>query len=323
MTMQDKIITVFGGTGFLGRHIVWRLAKTGARIRVATRAPARAFFLKPAGDVGQITPVFCDINDDAAVAAALDGATHAVNLAGILFEKGKSTFRRIHVEAAERIARAAQEQGLEMLVHVSALGVSESARSKYARTKAEGEKKVLAAFPKSVILRPSVVFGPEDRFFNLFAAMARGSAFLPLIGGGKTRFQPVYAGDIAKAVGHIVESPDPGDFYGKTYELGGPRAYTFRELLDLMQQNAKLRAHYVPLPFSAAKLVGFFASVLSHPPLTVDQVRTLQGGDNVVEPGYPGLAELGVEPTAVETVLPAYLDKYRPGGRFGEKRQAS
>lgn len=322
MTLQGKTITVFGGTGFLGRHIIWQLAKTGARIRVATRSVPRAYFLKPAGDVGQVTPVFCDINSDDSVAAVLKGATHAVNLVGILNEKGKSTFKRIHIEAAERIARAAKNEGLELLVHVSALGVSADAKSAYARTKAEGENKAIHAFPRTVVLRPSVVFGPEDHFFNLFAAMARASSMLPLIGGGKTRFQPVYVGDVAKAVSNILRDPDPEKFDGQIFELGGPRAYTFRELLDLMKKYSKLEASYVTLPYSAAKLLGFFASILPNPPLTVDQVRSLQG-DSVIEENSPGLKELGVEPTAVESVLPTYLDKFHPGGRFGEKKQAS
>lgn len=322
MTLQEKTITVFGGTGFLGRHIIWQLAKTGARIRVATRSRSRAYFLRPAGDVGQVTPVFCDVNDDASVAAALKGATHAVNLVGILAEKGKSTFMRIHVEAAERIARAAREENLELLVHISALGVSAEAKSAYARSKAEGESKAIHAFSRTVILRPSVVFGPEDHFFNLFAAMARASSLLPLIGGGKTRFQPVYVGDVAKAVANIVKSPDPENYDGQIFELGGPRAYTFRELLDLMKEYTRLEANYISLPFPAAKLLGFFASILPNPPLTVDQVRSLQG-DSVIEENSPGLKELGVEATAAESVLPTYLDKFCPGGRFGEKKQAS
>jgi len=318
MTLHGKTITVFGGTGFLGRHIIWQLAKTGAVIRVATRAIPRAFFLRPAGDVGQIIPVKCNVLDAASVEDALSGATHAVNLVGILAEKGKSTFERIHVDAAAAIAKAADDEDLETLVHVSALGASLHATSRYAKTKAEGETKAIRAFANTVILRPSVVFGPEDHFFNLFASMARSRPFLPLIGGGKTKFQPVYAGDIAKAVLNILSSPKPEQYHGQIYELGGPRVYTFRELLDLTQQVSRQQAGYRNFGFAAAKLLSFLPGV----PLTVDQVNSLRQ-DSVAQPGSPGLQALGVEPTAVESILPTYLRQYWPGGAFGEKRQAS
>jgi len=318
MTLQNKTITVFGGTGFLGRHIIWQLAKTGATIRVATRVLPRAFFLKPAGDVGQIIPIQCNVMSDQSVEDALVGATHAVNLVGILSEKGKSTFEGIHVEAAARIARAAHDEDLETLVHVSALGASPDAPSKYAKTKAEGESKAIHGFARTVILRPSVVFGPEDHFFNLFAGMARSGPFLPLIGGGKTKFQPVYAGDIAKAVLNIVSSPTPEQYHGQIYELGGPRVYTFRELLDLTKQISRQEASYRNFGFTAAKLLSFLPGV----PLTADQVNSLKQ-DSVAQPGSPGLPALGVEPTSVESILPTYLRQYWPGGAFGEKRQAS
>lgn len=317
---MQKTITIFGGTGFIGRHIVYALAKTGANIRVATRIPGKAYFLRPAGGAGQVTPFFCDIHDDTSVELALDGASHAVNLVGLLHEKsGRNSFKKIHIEAAERIARVARQKNLELLVHFSALGASSDARSVYARTKAAGENKVIHAFAKTVILRPSVVYGPDDHFFNRFARMAVMTGGLPLIGGGKTKFQPVFVGDVAQAVANIIDNPDEDRYYGQIYELGGPRIYTFKELLLLMLSVIRREACLIPLPFSLAKLGGIFANLLPNPPLTPDQVRSLQA-DNVLEENAPGLKELGVSPTPVEAVLPTYLWQYREGGRFGEEK---
>lgn len=317
---MQKTITVFGGTGFLGRHIIYALAKTGANIRVATRMPAKAYFLKPAGGAGQVTPFFCDIHDDASVELALEGATHAVNLLGILFEKGRrNTFKKIHVEAAERIARMAKKQNLKLLVHVSSLSASADGTSDYAKTKAEGENKVIHIFPQTAILRPSVVFGSDDDFFNRFAKMAGLIGQLPMIGAGKTKFQPVYVGDVAQAVAHILSSADEGKYYGQIYELGGPRVYTFMEMMELMLRITGQDAGGIELPFWFAKIVGFFCGFLPTPPLTVDQVRVLET-DNVLEKNTPGLKDLGVSPTAAEAVLPSYLSQYRQGGRFGMQK---
>jgi NADH dehydrogenase len=322
MNLEGKTITVFGGTGFLGRHIIWALAKTGATIRVATRSPCHAYFLRPAGDVAQVVPVFCDIRNDDSVASVLKGANYAINLVGILAESGRNTFYRLHVEAAERVAKACRANNLDLLVHVSTLGASNDAPSKYAKSKAQGESKVIHAFSRSVILRPSVVFGPEDNFFNMFAAMARISPFLPLIGGGHTKFQPVYVGDIAEAVHNILIDPTPEKYDGQIFELGGPKTYTFRELLEVMKDCTQQNVCLAPLPIPLAKLMGFFASILPGKPLTVDKVRTLQK-DSVIDPGTPGLAKLGVEPTGLDAILPTYLAQYRPGGRFAQKKQAS
>lgn len=320
MISENSIITVFGGTGFVGRHVIWQLAKTGATIRVATRVPKRALFLKPAGTVGQIIPFFCDINDDASVRTVMAGATHAVNLVSILNQCGKNTFQRVNVEAAERVARIANEEQLDTLVHISALGTSADSLSEYARSKAEGEKRARAAFSRTVTLRPGVVFGPEDEFFNRFAAMARTAPALPLIGGGRTKLQPVYAGDIAQAVLNIIASPDIEKFDGKVFELAQPRAYTFRELMDVMQAQTGQTACYVSLPFGIAKIIGTFAGLLPGKPLTCDQVKSLQR-DSVATPGTPGLAELGVEATALESILPTYLRQYRAGGAYMPKKQ--
>lgn len=320
MISENSIITVFGGTGFLGRHIIWQLAKTGATIRVATRMPKRALFLKPAGTVGQIIPFFCDINDDASVRTVLSGATHAVNLVSIMHQCGKNTFQRINVEAAERVARIADEEQLDILVHVSALGTHVDSLSQYARTKAEGEKRARAAFSRTVTLRPGVVFGPEDDFFNRFASMARTAPALPLIGGGRTKLQPCYVGDIAHAVLNIIASPDIEKFDGKIFELAQPRAYTFRELMDVMQAQTGQTRCYVSLPFGVAKIMGGFASLLPNKPLTADQVKSLQR-DSVMTPQAPGLADLGVQPTALESILPTYLRQYRAGGAYMPKKQ--
>ncbi|MDE1151764.1 MAG: complex I NDUFA9 subunit family protein [Micavibrio sp.] len=321
MTLKTQVITVFGGTGFLGRHIIWQLAKTGATIRVATRNPHRAYFLRPAGTVGQIVPVGCNIHDDKSVATVMQGADFAINLVGILNEKGRSTFKRVHVEAAARIAQQAKFANVKLLVHVSALGTGADAPSAYARSKAAGEDAVIHAFSRSVVLRPSVVFGPEDDFFNKFASIARKSPALPLIGGGKTKFQPVYVGDIAKAVEHIIADPDTAKYDGHIFELAGPETYSFRQLMQTLTSFTRQDVALVNLPVPLAKLVGLFAGFLPKPPLTVDQVRSL-GRDSVAGAGSAGLAALSVEPTALESILPSYLSQYWPGGKFAGARQA-
>lgn len=312
--MTNKIITVFGGTGFIGRHAVYALAKSGAEIRVATRLPAKAYFLRPAGVAGQIVPVFCDISDDASVASALHGATHAVYLPGILFESGDGTFEDIHVKAAERVARIAREKDLSLLVHMSALSVSSEAKSKYAKTKTEGENRVLRAFPRTAVLRPSIVFGPEDNFFNRFARMAEVFGVVPVI-GGDTKFQPVYVGDVAQAIAALVAAEDPDAFYGRIYELGGPAVITMRGMMEKMLGVTGRKACIVNIPFPAAYVMGAVAGLLPSPALTVDQVRTLRS-DNVAEQNSQGLSDLGIAPTPLEGVLPAYLWQYRDGGRF-------
>ena len=319
---MQKTITVFGGTGFLGRHIIAALAKSGAAIRVATRNPARAYFLRPCGDVGQVVPLACDIHDNASVTAALRGATHAIYLPGLLFEKGSNArFEKIHAEAPSRVARIAKEQDLELLVHMSSLGASKDALSAYARTKAQGEDLVIHGFARSVILRPSVIFGPDDDFFNRFARLAQKTGMIPLIGGGRTKMQPVYVGDVADAVTRIIRDPQPEKYFGQIYELGGPAVYSFRALMDLLQAETKRKACYADLPFGLAKIAGTFASLLPKPPLTADQVRSLQS-DNVIEANSPGLKELGITPQSLETILPTYLYQYWPGGRYAQKRQA-
>lgn len=311
MTAARKIITIFGGTGFIGRYTVQQLARTGAQIRIATRSPASAYFLKPCGDVGQIVPIACDIHDTASVARAVAGSTHVINLIGILFESGrKNRFDAIHHLAAQRIAHAAAEAGAQQFIHISAIGASKQATAHYAQSKADGEEAVLRAYPSAVILRPSLVFGAEDNFFNRFAAMARLSPVLPLVMGGKTRFQPVYVGDIADAIAKIVTCPAASKYAGQIFELAGPQTATFRALLELMLHMTGRKRLFVPLPAPVAKIIGALGSLCPTPPLTVDQVRSL-AADNVASGHHPGLADLGITPTAMGGILPTYLRQYR------------
>jgi NADH dehydrogenase len=305
--MTNPLVTVFGGSGFVGRHVVSRLAQEGWQIRVAVRRPDEALFLKPAGAVGQITPMAANIRDQASVERAVAGADAVVNLVAILHESGRQRFKALQAEGAARIAAAAAQAGVRHLVHVSAIGADAASDSAYARTKAEGERAVLGAFPRAVILRPSIIFGPEDGFFNRFAAMAMMAPALPLIGGGKTRFQPVFVGDVAEAVAKALSLPAAE---GKTYELGGPRVYTFRRLLEIMLAEIGRRRLLLPLPFPVAGLLGAVMQCLPAPQLTLDQVRLLKR-DNVVTPGAPGLADLGITPHGLEAIIPTYLDKFR------------
>ncbi len=313
-----KIVTVFGGTGFLGRHVIERLARRGWRVRVPTRDPSRALFLKPMGDIGQIVPVFANIRDDATVRTAIDGADYVINLVGILYEASrKASFENLHVHGPRRIADLSKQCGIDRLIHMSAIGADPASDAEYGRTKAAGESAVREAFPDATIFRPSIVFGPEDGFFNLFAGMARISPVLPLIGGGHTRFQPVYVGDVADAMLASLERPDSK---GRTYELGGPKVYSFKELMQLMLSVTQQRVFLVPVPWNVAMAQGAVLGMLPKPPLTRDQVRMLRQ-DNVVSGQHPGFRDLGLTPTAPEAILPSYLEAYRPGGKFSRMRR--
>ena len=307
--MNSRLVTVFGGSGFLGRHTVRALARAGWRIKVATRHPARGFFLRPLGTVGQIDFVKCDVSDAESVAHAVMGADAVINLTGILFQKGQ-TFEDVQAEGAAHIAQAAAAAGVGALVHVSAIGADANADAEYAVTKAAGEQAVREAFPNAVILRPSIIFGPEDGFFNKFAAMARFSPILPLVGGGHTRFQPVFVGDVAQAIVIALSRQD-----GRTYELGGPATYSFRELLQIILREIGRKRALVPLPFALASLQAAFLQLLPNPLLTMDQVKLLKH-DNVVAPTAAGLADLGITPTSVEAVIPSYLWRYRAKGEY-------
>jgi uncharacterized protein YbjT (DUF2867 family) len=310
--MKNQLVTVFGGSGFLGRHTVRALARAGYRIKVATRHPNRAFFLRPLGTVGQIEFVKCDVADADAVAQALLGADAVVNLTGILFQSGQ-TFEDVQADGAANIATAAAAAGVSALVHVSAIGADTESDSAYAVTKAEGEVAIREAFPNAVILRPSIIFGPEDGFFNKFAEMARYFPALPLIGGGKTRFQPVFVGDVAQAILAGLSRQD-----GRTYELGGPLSYSFKELMQLILRETGRKRALVPVPFGIAFLKAAFLQLLPNPLLTVDQVRLLKKY-NVVSATAPGLADLGIAPTSAEAVIPSYLWRYRAKGEYADQ----
>ncbi len=324
--MDRRLVTVFGGSGFIGRHLVRRLAADGWVVRVAVRDPVAAEFLKPMGDVGQVVPVRADVTDPAVVQAAVHGAHAVVNLVGILYEGFGCRFDRIHRQGAATVAVAAKAAGVTRLVHMSALGADKASPSAYARSKAAGEEAVAAAFPGATILRPSVVFGPEDDFFNRFAHLAMVSPVLPvftsggfrlrrgdggigldLFGPGGPVFQPVWVGDVAAAIVKVLAEPQTA---GRIYELGGPRRYSLKEVLDLILAETGRRNLLLPLPFWVAELQAAVLGLLPRPPLTRDQVKLLRT-DNVVRGGKPGLAELGITPTAAEAVVPSYLGRYR------------
>jgi NADH dehydrogenase len=311
-----KVATVFGGSGFVGRYIVKRLAKEGWVVRVAVRDTEKAHFLQPYGNVGQIVRMPVPIQDEQAVREAVDGADAVFNAIGLLFEPGGAqTFDEVHVNGPERIARLAAETGVKRLIHVSAIGADTASESVYARTKAEGEAAILKQFPQATILRPSIVIGPEDGFLNFFAQMARLSPALPLIGGGKTRFQPVYVGDVADAAMTAVHESKTK---GKTYELGGPKVYTFKQLMELLLKEIRRKRLLLPIPFGVAQVQAGVAELLPKPLLTRDQV-TLLKVDNVVQKGALSFKTLGLEPQAIEAILPTYLVRYRPGGRFAKQ----
>jgi NADH dehydrogenase len=316
--MTPGVVTLFGGSGFIGRYVVQRLALRGWIIRVAVRHPRSAHFLKPLGDVGQITPIPVAVQHDETVRAAVAGADAVVNLVGILYEKGTQTFEAVHHRGAARIAAAAAAAGIDRLVHMSALGADPRSPSAYARSKAAGEAAVRAAVASAVVVRPSVVFGPEDDFFNRFAAMARLAPALPLIGGGRTRFQPVYVGDVADALVACLEQPRCA---GETFELGGPEILTFRELMEYLLAQIHRRRVLVPLSFGVAKLIAGPLEWVPVPPLTRDQVELLRR-DNVVSAGARTLQDLGVRPHSIELIVPTYIDRYRPGGRFTARAPA-
>lgn len=311
----DQLITVFGGSGFLGRHVVRALAKRGYRVRVAVRRPELAGHLQPLGRVGQVTPVQANLRYPASVAAAVRDSNVVINLVGILFERGRQRFDAVQTVGAEAVALAASAHGAK-LIHISAIGADENSPSAYARAKAKGEQLVRAAVPGSIILRPSVVFGPEDDFFNKFASLARFAPALPLIGGGETRFQPVYVGDVAEAVALAVEGATKP---GATYELGGPEVLTFKQLMEFVLATIERKRLLIPLPFFAAKVTASFLQFMPTPPLTPDQVELLRS-DNIVSAEATAhnftLAGLGITPRSVEDIVPTYLWRFRKTGQF-------
>ncbi|RYG91228.1 complex I NDUFA9 subunit family protein [Loktanella sp. IMCC34160] len=321
---MSKLVTIFGGSGFVGRYIARRMAKEGWRVRVAVRDPNLALHVKPYGVVGQVEPIFCNIRDDASVANALRGADAVVNCVGTFDKSGKNNFDAVQAEGATRIARLAADAGVGGLVHISAIGADAESTSDYLRTKAEGEAGIVAHFPAAVILRPSVIFGSEDGFFNRFAGMTRFSPVLPVV-GAETMFQPVHVDDVAQAaVAGVLGTAAPG-----IYELGGPDVHSFRELMEQMLVVIRRRRLIVNLPNPIARVVatlGGWAEFLSlgivKQPISADQIEALKV-PNVVSEGARGFADLGIEPVAMEAILPDYLWRFRPSGQYDAIKESA
>lgn len=319
---RGKLVTIFGGSGFIGRHAVRALAKRGWRIRVAVRRPDLAGHVQPLGAVGQIMPVQANLRYRWSVDRAVEGADAVVNLVGILSESGRQTFGAVQGFGARAVAEAARGAGISTLVQMSALGATAHSESLYARSKAEGEAAALETVPGAVVFRPSIVFGPEDQFFNRFANLSRFMPFLPLIGGGTTRLQPVFVGDVAEAIARAVDGAVPG---GRIYELGGPEVKTFRECLELMLKEIERSRPLLPLPWSIARLQASIMEWLPNPMMTRDQLKLLEV-DNVVS--HHAIAEgrtlqgIGITPTSLAAVLPSYLVRFKPHGQFNDKRVA-
>ncbi len=322
---MSKLVTIYGGSGFVGRYIARRMAKDGWRVRVAVRRPNDALFVKPYGVPGQVEPVPCNIRDDASVRAVMTGADAVINCVGILNRSGKNTFDSVQAEGAARVARIASDLGIAHLVQISAIGADKTSASDYARSKAKGEDAVLAAFPNAVILRPSVIFGSEDQFFNRFAGMAAMSPILPVV-GADTRFQPVHVDDVAQAAVLAASgAAAPG-----VYELGGPDVATFRDLMHKMLGVIRRRRLVVNVPFFVARIMGgvfdliqaLTLGLIENKMLTRDQVKNL-ARDNVVTAGAKGFADLGIEPTSIDAVLPEYLWRYRPSGQYAAIKESA
>ena len=310
--MRYRRIVVVGASGFVGRYVVKHLAAEGAVIAAVSRTASTAGYLRPMGDVGQIALIDANIADRGRLAPLLVGADGVVNAAGILFQRGAQRFRTLHETGPADLAALAAAAGVRRFVHISALGADPASPALYGRSKAAGEAAVRAAFPTATILRPSLIFGPEDSFFNRFAALARVSPLLPLIGGGHTRFAPVFVGDVAAAVAAALDREDAS---GRTYELGGTETETLRALFELILREVNRRRLLLPVPFGLATVLALFNELLPQPPLTRDQVRMLRR-DSVPASGAPGLAALGIEPTALELILPTYLSRFRRHGGF-------
>ena len=317
---MSKLVTIYGGSGFVGRYIARRMAKAGWRVRVAVRRPNEALFVKPYGVVGQVEPILCNIRDDASVAAAMSSADAVVNCVGILAEDRKNRFESVQAEGAGRIARLAAEQGITSMVHISAIGADAESESDYARTKALGEAMVMEHMPTAVILRPSIVFGPEDQFFNRFAGMAKLGPFLPVV-GAETRFQPVYVDDVAQAAEKaLINGVEPG-----IYTLGGPDVATFKELMVTMLETIHRRRIVMNIPFFVGDMMGFGFDLLQivslglfkNTMITRDQVKNLKR-DNVVGEADKTLADFGIKPTTMAAVLPEYLWRFRPSGQYDD-----
>jgi uncharacterized protein YbjT (DUF2867 family) len=314
---NSKQACIFGGTGFIGRQIVRELAKSGYMVRVATRVPEKAFFLKPAGNVGQIIPFPCNYSQDDDIAAAIRGCDVVINCIGILYEKKKGDFVKIHTDLPRRISLLCKSSNIPRFIHISALGC-DKALSQHGQSKIAGERAIFENFASASILRPSVVFGAEDNFFNMFAKLSVILPFLPLIGGGITKFQPVFVGDVCDAVMACLKN---NDSIAKVYELGGPEILDFKQIYQRMFDNTHRKKLLVPVPWGVAKIQGAVLGMLPAPLLTKDQVLSLKT-DTIVSPNALSFKDLGITPTPMESVLPQYLARYQPGGRFGNKKRA-
>ena len=313
MQNNQKIIAIFGAGGFLGKHLMRQLTKLGYRVKVATRNPYLKGYLKPLGNPGQIELFKTNIFNSEDVKQVLKNCDLAINLVGILYETKKQKFSQVHVKFPYLLSNLCNEIGVKNLVHISALGVREGHISKYMQSKLEGEKNIQKVFKPSVILRPSLVFGPEDKFFNAFASIAQFSPALPLIGGGKTKFSPIYVGDVAKA---IVKTLKLENSKPKIYELGGPKNYSFKELMEILLEEIKKKRFLIPIPFSVAKLQSYFLQMMPNPLLTSDQVDMLKY-NNIVSGEYPTLEDLGIRGKTIQSILPKYIYRFRTGGQFG------
>lgn len=321
---MPKLVTIYGGSGFVGRYIVQRMAHAGWRVRVAVRNPNEAIFLKPYGNVGQVAPVTCNIRDDDSVRSVIGGSDAVVNCVGLLAEQARNTFQAVQAEGPERVARIAKEEGIPQMVQISAIGADANSSSEYARTKAAGEQGVLDHMPQAMILRPSIIFGPGDSFFNRFAQMAKYYPIVPLV-GAKTKFQPVYVEDVA----HAADLGITGNAPGGIYELGGPDVNTFKELMTYMLKVIHRKRGTVNLPFWLASPMAKGMSLgeamtlhLIKAPITPDQVEQLRH-DNVVAPGAKGFKELGIAPQSMEAILPDYLWRFRPSGQYDAIKQSA
>ena len=313
MQNNQKIIAIFGAGGFIGKHLIRNLTKLGYRIKIATRYPYLKGYLKPLGNPGQIELFKTNIFNEEDVKNVLKNCDLVINLVGILYETRKQKFNHIHSRFPHMLSNLCNEQGIKNLVHVSALGVKEKHNSLYMQSKLEGEKNIQDTFKPSVILRPSVVFGPEDKFFNTFASLAQFSPALPLVGGGKTKFAPIYVGDVAKAIVKALElnNPEP-----KIYELGGPENYSFKELMEILLTEIKKKRFLIPIPFGFAKFQSYFLQMLPNPLLTPDQVELLKH-HNIVSGNHPTLKDLGITGTPIQNILSKYIYRFREGGQFG------
>ena len=313
MQNNQKIIALFGAGGFLGKHLMRELTKLDYRVKVATRNPYLKGYLKPLGNPGQIELFKTNIFDAEDVKKVLHNCHLVINLVGILYETQKQKFNHIHAKFPYLLSNLCKEFGIKNLVHVSALGVKENHISKYMQSKLQGEKNIRDTFKPSVILRPSVIFGPSDKFFTTFASIAQFSPILPLIGGGKTKFAPIYCGDVCRA---IVKALDLNNSEPKIYELGGPENYSFKELMKILLTEIKKKRFLIPIPFSVAKFQSYFLQMMPNPILTPDQVEMLKY-NNIISGAYPTLKDLGITGTSIQSILPKYIYRFRAGGQFG------